>query len=207
MPYARYSAEEVAERGESLYASQIRPLVEADNRGKFVVIDIETGSHGDQARSGAAAGGRPLRRPRGLPHRLSSRRKSGGLIPVITGVINADREAILPLEVIGTGGARQEVTFTIDTGFNGYLTLPEPLITSLGLSLVGNRRATLGDGSIVTFDTFLASVDWDGSEREVLVLQADVNAVLGMALLYGSRVTIDVVDGGVVAFETIQGAT
>jgi hypothetical protein len=44
MPYAKYSAEEVAERGEALYESQIRPLVADGNRGSFVVIDIETGA-------------------------------------------------------------------------------------------------------------------------------------------------------------------
>jgi hypothetical protein len=44
MPYAKYSAEEVAERGEALYESQVRPLVADGNRGKFVVIDIETGA-------------------------------------------------------------------------------------------------------------------------------------------------------------------
>ena len=45
MSYAKYSPEEVEERGEALYASQIRQMVEAGNRGKFVVIDIETGDY------------------------------------------------------------------------------------------------------------------------------------------------------------------
>lgn len=43
MPYANYPPEEVESRGEDLYQQQIRPKVEAANRGKFVVIDIETG--------------------------------------------------------------------------------------------------------------------------------------------------------------------
>ena len=43
MPYTNYSPEEVESRGEDLYQQQIRPKVEAANRGKFVVIDIETG--------------------------------------------------------------------------------------------------------------------------------------------------------------------
>jgi hypothetical protein len=45
MPYAKYSREEVVSRGEELYARQIRPKVEAGNKGKFVVIDIETGEY------------------------------------------------------------------------------------------------------------------------------------------------------------------
>ncbi len=39
----RYSKEEFAQRGDLIYETQIRPLVEAGNRGKIVAIDIETG--------------------------------------------------------------------------------------------------------------------------------------------------------------------
>ena len=45
MPYAHYTAEEVAARGEALYEQQIRPHVEAAHKGKFVVVDIETGDY------------------------------------------------------------------------------------------------------------------------------------------------------------------
>jgi hypothetical protein len=41
----RYSKEEFARRGSELYDQQLRPLVEAGNRGKFVAIDIETGAY------------------------------------------------------------------------------------------------------------------------------------------------------------------
>ncbi|MGA9382769.1 MAG: hypothetical protein WBV73_28745 [Phormidium sp.] len=40
----RYSKEEFAERGDRIYETQIRPLVEAGNHGKIVAIDIETGA-------------------------------------------------------------------------------------------------------------------------------------------------------------------
>lgn len=39
----RYSKEEFAQRGDEIYESQVRPQVEADNHGKIVAIDIETG--------------------------------------------------------------------------------------------------------------------------------------------------------------------
>ena len=45
MPYAHYTAEEVAARGEALYAQRIRPHVEATHQGQFVVVDIETGDY------------------------------------------------------------------------------------------------------------------------------------------------------------------
>ena len=46
MPHTRYSADEVGRRGQALYDQKIRPYVEtADNLGKIVVVDIETGDY------------------------------------------------------------------------------------------------------------------------------------------------------------------
>ncbi|MBC8873698.1 MAG: hypothetical protein H8E44_30030 [Planctomycetes bacterium] len=45
MPYANYSLEEVESRGEEVCEQQIRQDVEVGNKGKFVVIDIETGEY------------------------------------------------------------------------------------------------------------------------------------------------------------------
>ena len=43
--YAKYSPKEVELRGEEIYARQIRQAVEDGNKGKFVVIDVETGQY------------------------------------------------------------------------------------------------------------------------------------------------------------------
>lgn len=40
----RYSKEEFARRGQEIYESRVRSQVEADNYGKIVAIDIETGA-------------------------------------------------------------------------------------------------------------------------------------------------------------------
>jgi hypothetical protein len=40
----RYSKEEFAQRGSEIYESQVRSQVEANNYGKIVAIDIETGA-------------------------------------------------------------------------------------------------------------------------------------------------------------------
>jgi hypothetical protein len=41
----RYSKEEFARRGDAIYESQLRPVLEKGNEGKFVAIDIETGAY------------------------------------------------------------------------------------------------------------------------------------------------------------------
>lgn len=45
MPYSDYTREEIAERGEEIYAREIKERVEPEEKGKFVVIDIETGEY------------------------------------------------------------------------------------------------------------------------------------------------------------------
>ncbi len=40
----RYPKEEFARRGNEIYERDIRHQVEADNKGKYVAIDIETGA-------------------------------------------------------------------------------------------------------------------------------------------------------------------
>ena len=45
MPDAKYSREEVAERGEAIYEHEIRTKVERESHGKYLVLDIETGEY------------------------------------------------------------------------------------------------------------------------------------------------------------------
>jgi len=86
---------------------------------------------------------------------------------------------------------------------NIYLTLPTDAIRQLGLTFAGYRRAMLGDGRVVVFDVYLATLWWFGQAREILVFQAEGGALLGMALLSGSRMTLDAVENGVVTIEQL----
>ena len=45
MRQPRFSGEETVRRGQELYEQSIRSRVEADCRGKYVLIDIETGDY------------------------------------------------------------------------------------------------------------------------------------------------------------------
>jgi clan AA aspartic protease len=122
---------------------------------------------------------------------------------VITGIITADREATLSLTVRGPAGQEQEVAAVIDTGFNGMLTLAPSLVAALSLVYHSQARATLGDGSTVALRKYEGSILWHGAVRDVIVLEAAGGPLVGMSLLYGSRVTLDVVDGGPVTVEAL----
>ncbi len=45
MADAKYSREDVATRGEAIYEQDIRPKVENESKGKYLVLDIETGEY------------------------------------------------------------------------------------------------------------------------------------------------------------------
>lgn len=123
---------------------------------------------------------------------------------MITGRVTERREAVIYLDVVGQNQRKVRIEAAIDTGFNGYLTLPKATVNSLALQPAGSRIATLGDGNTVILDVYLAVVIWNDQEREVLALQAEGGALVGMSLLYGNRVTITVLDGGEITIEPIQ---
>lgn len=111
------------------------------------------------------------------------------------------REAVLPLQVVGGSGARTEVEATVDTGFTGVLCLPPDLVRSLSLPLVGRGVAVLADGRAVETRVHRARVIWHGRERGARVLATEGGPLVGMSLLRGSRLTVDVVPGGEVMIE------
>lgn len=45
VPHPRYTRNEIVQRGQALYDQQIRAMVEASHKGKFLVLDIETGEY------------------------------------------------------------------------------------------------------------------------------------------------------------------
>ncbi len=122
---------------------------------------------------------------------------------MLTGRVTADKEAVLTIEVLGAEGRIAQVEVGIDTGYNGFLTLPKAMIEDLDLAFLGPARAALGDGHEVRMDLFLASVQWDDGLRDVLVLAAEGGPLIGMALLSGYRLVIDVAEGGVVFIEPL----
>ena len=122
---------------------------------------------------------------------------------MITGVVNANREAIIRLVVTGPSGQQQNTEAIIDTGFTGFLTLPSALVAALGLSWRSRQPGILADGSVDIFDVYVASVMWDGQPRTVEVEAAETEPLVGMSLLDRHSLRIDVLRGGVVTVSAL----
>ena len=115
---------------------------------------------------------------------------------MMSGIVNTDLEPLLKLTVRDAGGQLHDCEAVIDSGFNGFLTLPPVLIAALGLAWLCRQQGQLADGSIQAFDVYVATVDWHGRPRSVEVEAADAEPLLGMALMQGSELRLQVVPGG-----------
>ncbi len=117
---------------------------------------------------------------------------------MIQGVVNARYESVVRLRVRGPAGAVSDVDAIVDSGFTASLTLPMPLVTALGLVRQSGGTAVLADGSSRQFDIFDAEVEWGASWRAVLVSAVGNEALLGMRMMSGHKLTVEVVPGGLV---------
>ena len=56
---------------------------------------------------------------------------------------------------------------------------------------------------MTTFDIFEASVLWDGKLRQVAVDEADTEPLVGMRLLQGHELAIQIIPGGTVSIRPL----
>jgi clan AA aspartic protease len=122
---------------------------------------------------------------------------------MIIGVVTDRREAVIRLKVRGPAGQDQEIEAIIDTGFDGWLSLPSSIIVQLGLTWRQRGRALLADGSESVFDIYEATVDWDGEARRIPVDEAETVPLVGMALLEGYELVVQVQRGGNVSVRAL----
>jgi predicted aspartyl protease len=86
---------------------------------------------------------------------------------MMQGVVNLRREVTLTVIVGNSNRKLQAIEAVIDTGFNGFLSLPSAIIATLDLPWSGSDFVTLGDGSETSFDLYTAIMIWDGQYCEI----------------------------------------
>ena len=110
---------------------------------------------------------------------------------MIAGIVQA-REPLIRLTIRGFGGCEREIEAVVDTGSTGWLTLPSTAIAALNLRWRTFGRGILADGSASIFDVYQAKVVWDGRVRPVFVDEFDATPLVGMALLRGWELKVQV---------------
>jgi clan AA aspartic protease len=123
---------------------------------------------------------------------------------MITGIVNEEFEPIISISLRDTDGKIHTQAAIVDTGFNGWLSLSPDLIAQLNLNWKRRGRAILGDGSECVFNVYEAVIVWDGDLLTIPVDEADSEPLVGMSLMEGYQLTVQVFEGGSVELSKVN---
>ena len=122
---------------------------------------------------------------------------------MIRGEVRPNRRAMLAVELRAADGQFQSFDFILDTGFDGGLSLPAPILRGLDAAPAGEHRFELADGSRTTAYIWAAIVRWDDATRPVMIMESAGEPLLGMELLWQSRITLETRAYGPVLIEPL----
>src|SRR3954462_14684447 len=105
-------------------------------------------------------------------------------------------EAVVRLVIRGAEGRILVTEAIIDTGFSGALSLPRGMVAELDLPPQGRMLGVLADGSEAFFPLYQAIVLWHGQPHVTYVSAVESDPLLGMGMLHGSELAMQVVEGG-----------
>ncbi len=104
----------------------------------------------------------------------------------------------------GQDGEFKSIEAIVDTGFDGWLSLPSVLITALGLRWKTRGQGVLADGTESEFDVFDGVMLWHRRPRRISVVSMSTVPLIGMALLVGSELNMKVRHGGEVMIKPLR---
>jgi clan AA aspartic protease len=123
---------------------------------------------------------------------------------MITGVVNAELEPIISISIRNSNSKVFTQDAILDTGFNGWLSLPPDLIARLNLPWKRRGRAILGDGSDCVFNIYEAVIIWDNTLLTLPIDEADAEPLIGMSLMASYELKMQVYNGGRVELRKIN---
>lgn len=106
------------------------------------------------------------------------------------GRLASDRTPYVTIELLEAGVGRE---FVVDTGFTGYLYLPEDKIADWNLRFITSAPMVLANQSVIIADVFEATVVWFSAKHRVPVIAgpSGCDSLLGMELIEGCRIDLD----------------
>ncbi len=103
------------------------------------------------------------------------------------GTVTDERVPVVELLLNG-----REWRAVIDTGFNGYLELPESLRAAVKARFIGHLESALAAGQTIVEENYIVEFPFDGETLEVEATFAPGNDILiGTGLLRNHRLEID----------------
>jgi predicted aspartyl protease len=118
---------------------------------------------------------------------------------VIVGEFRDDMPRVV-LTLQGRTGTRS-IEFILDTAFDGDITLPSALLHELGGTPDSRVRSRLASGVEEYAVAATVAVRWHDGLTPVEAIVYNNNPLLGTALLNGSHIDIEAVEGGQIVIE------
>lgn len=123
---------------------------------------------------------------------------------MIEGVVNSAREVVVPIHIGRAEAGARTIEAVIDTGYGGFLTLPDQVVDELALALSDFVEVVVADGRVVLVAAHEAVVLWDDQPREVLVHVLLGAPLVGAAMLDEHHVSFDMRPGGNVSIHRLS---
>ena len=97
--------------------------------------------------------------------------------------------------MIDATGEAAPRSFMVDTGFNGWLGLSAETLDELDAWPTNDAFIMLADGTQRTVEQFMVTVVWENNLTVVTALNSGID-LMGMRMLQGNRLTMDVKQSG-----------
>lgn len=112
---------------------------------------------------------------------------------MVRGWVNEQGEPRVELVIdLGPAGGQVVADAVIETGFNGYLSIPLALLGSADWELLGYEEYELASGEVVSEPVDWGRVRFAGEERAVYAVATRASDVLvGTGMLRGMVLTVD----------------
>jgi clan AA aspartic protease len=114
-----------------------------------------------------------------------------------------DKKIILPVRLLLSPDTILSIEFVVDTGFNGYLTLPVGAVGAMNLPLFSTTITILADGTHAEIPTHVATIDWHERELLVPVLAMGNKPLLGIGLLDRCHLVVEFNENGSIELEKL----
>ncbi len=108
------------------------------------------------------------------------------------------------LEVFGASTEGQRFVATLDTGFSGWVALPEKVVDTLGLPYFRTERITLADASEISADLHVADVFFSDRLFKVYVVSIGSVPLVGTSLLWNAGIKLDMIPNGDIEYVALN---
>ena len=121
---------------------------------------------------------------------------------MIVGAVISNLQGLVEIQVIHATGEAARRSFMVDTGFNGWLGLSDETLGELDVWPTSDADIMLADGTQRTVEQFMVTVVWENNLTVMTALKSGID-LIGMRMVQGNRLTMDVKQAGVVEISPI----